>query len=321
MFDEDSKWYDNFASVPANRRPGALPPKAMKEGAIPDDILGDPGLASGEVWPSMFAPTDETILSALESCMRIWPHHQNTGGFFIAIFERVPRAEKTSKAHCGKADHVDSPLPTLDKKARKKLRAMYPLAARFVSLPPSLMERLQRELDLAKSVSANLFVRFDQSQGSCRRIYLMSAGLGSLVLQDGGFTLGQSGKADPAINFVGSGLCALETSSDNTFHLTQGSASQCASSLPERSKARVSIADMVSLLQLRSVPLSTLAWMSHLPVKQGRVALLAGGVAIVCQVNGGWLTVCGTVLEQYALLCRLNPTAALDTFCQENATS
>jgi len=113
---------------------------------------------------------------------------------------------------------------------------------------------------------------------------------------------------------VGAGLCALEASS--SFHIEQGSAVQCVAALPEHKKLRVEAAALVSLLQLRSVPLATLEWASQL--QPGRVAVIAEDSTAMCQVNGGYITVCGTVLEQYALLCKLSPTAALDTFCPES---
>ena len=48
----------------------------------------------------MFPPTEEERKSMhLDRCMRILPHHQNTGGFFVAVFRKVdecPRLSETS---------------------------------------------------------------------------------------------------------------------------------------------------------------------------------------------------------------------------------
>ena len=51
---------------------------------------------------TMFAPVDETEARAahLEYAMRFLPHHQDTGGFFVCVLEKVgeiPRSEKTGE--------------------------------------------------------------------------------------------------------------------------------------------------------------------------------------------------------------------------------
>jgi hypothetical protein len=38
--------------------------------------------------PTMF-PSDEKAALPLERCMRILPHHQDTGGFFVAVLQKV----------------------------------------------------------------------------------------------------------------------------------------------------------------------------------------------------------------------------------------
>jgi len=133
------------------------------------------------------------LLCFTTELFRFRPHHQNTGGFFITVFERVPRKSKPRPGPCTEAEHADPPPPALDKKARKKLRAMYPFAARFVSLPSSTSGLLQRELELSKSFCSRLFVRLDQAQAP-RRIHLMSTSLGNLLMQDGGAKLLEDGK-------------------------------------------------------------------------------------------------------------------------------
>jgi len=225
-------------------------------------------------------------------------------------------------------DHVDPPAPLLDKKGRRKLRAMYPLAARYVACPAAVLDSLQREFELVSgSWRHSLFVRFDHSLGTCRRIHLLSPALAQLMIGDGGLMLqqlGASSKITPSLNVVCAGLTAFDTSSvEHSYHMTQAMADKCLAMLQDRKKVRVSAADVVSLLKLRSVPQATFNWPSggH-TVKQGRVVLVAWAaeigrdVGIVCQLNGGWLTVCGTVFEQFRLLCRLHPASAIETLCQ-----
>lgn len=58
---KDSQWYSDWSEVPTSRHT--------------------------QIRPTMFPPTDSEKLvnMKLERCMRILPHHQNTGGFFVAV--------------------------------------------------------------------------------------------------------------------------------------------------------------------------------------------------------------------------------------------
>lgn len=58
--------------------------------------------------PYMFPPEESVCKELqLEKCMRILPHFQNTGGFFIAVIRKLPSPEK-EKSTEGIAESVDS---------------------------------------------------------------------------------------------------------------------------------------------------------------------------------------------------------------------
>ncbi|XP_077404450.1 RNA cytosine C(5)-methyltransferase NSUN2 [Vanacampus margaritifer] len=61
LMTKEGKWYADWSEVPTSRHT--------------------------QIRPTMFAPTDAEKLAGmhLERCMRILPHHQNTGGFFVAV--------------------------------------------------------------------------------------------------------------------------------------------------------------------------------------------------------------------------------------------
>eukprot|EP00966_Prymnesium_polylepis_P331464 7387023-Prymnesium_polylepis.2 len=53
---------------------------------VPDDLK-----SSRKVMPTMFPPPAERVGALhLEHCMRVLPHFQDTGGFFIAVLEKPP---------------------------------------------------------------------------------------------------------------------------------------------------------------------------------------------------------------------------------------
>ncbi|XP_075968763.1 RNA cytosine C(5)-methyltransferase NSUN2 [Anarhichas minor] len=61
LMTKEGQWFSDWSEVPSNRRT--------------------------QIRPTMFPPTDPEKLADmhLERCMRILPHHQNTGGFFVAV--------------------------------------------------------------------------------------------------------------------------------------------------------------------------------------------------------------------------------------------
>ncbi|KAF4100244.1 RNA cytosine C(5)-methyltransferase NSUN2 [Onychostoma macrolepis] len=68
--------------------PGITSWKVMtKEGQWFSDWSEVPTSRHTQIRPTMFPPTDSEKLAnmKLERCMRILPHHQNTGGFFVAV--------------------------------------------------------------------------------------------------------------------------------------------------------------------------------------------------------------------------------------------
>ena len=63
---------------------------ASKEGELYDSWEDVPEkLAATQIRPSMFPPSQaDTESLHLERCLRLLPHHQNTGGFFVALLEK-----------------------------------------------------------------------------------------------------------------------------------------------------------------------------------------------------------------------------------------
>lgn len=80
---------DASADLPGLKyMPGITSWKVMtKEGQWYSDWSEVPTSRHTQIRPSMFPPTDPDKLKSmqLERCMRILPHHQNTGGFFVAV--------------------------------------------------------------------------------------------------------------------------------------------------------------------------------------------------------------------------------------------
>uniref|UniRef100_A0A8C2DGR5 tRNA (cytosine(34)-C(5))-methyltransferase n=1 Tax=Cyprinus carpio TaxID=7962 RepID=A0A8C2DGR5_CYPCA len=80
---------DASADLPGLKyMPGITSWKVMtKDGQWFSDWSEVPKSRHTQIRPTMFPPTDPEKLASmkLERCMRILPHHQNTGGFFVAV--------------------------------------------------------------------------------------------------------------------------------------------------------------------------------------------------------------------------------------------
>uniref|UniRef100_A0A671V3Z1 tRNA (cytosine(34)-C(5))-methyltransferase n=1 Tax=Sparus aurata TaxID=8175 RepID=A0A671V3Z1_SPAAU len=80
---------DSSADLPGLKwMPGVTSWKLMtKDGQWYPDWSHVPSSRHTQIRPTMFPPTDPEKLASmhLERCMRILPHHQNTGGFFVAV--------------------------------------------------------------------------------------------------------------------------------------------------------------------------------------------------------------------------------------------
>ncbi|NXS26934.1 NSUN2 methyltransferase, partial [Pomatostomus ruficeps] len=75
---KDGQWFEEWKDVPSNRQT--------------------------QIRPTMFPVKDEEKLKAmnLERCLRILPHHQNTGGFFVAVLIKkspMPWNKRQPKVH------------------------------------------------------------------------------------------------------------------------------------------------------------------------------------------------------------------------------
>ncbi|KAF9086277.1 hypothetical protein BGX23_009023 [Mortierella sp. AD031] len=71
------------------RRPGLSSWKVFtKEGQVVEKFEDVPADAKGKFYPSMWAPKNAGELH-LEKCLRIYPHLQDTGGFFVAVLKKT----------------------------------------------------------------------------------------------------------------------------------------------------------------------------------------------------------------------------------------
>lgn len=79
-------WYRSYKDVPKLQRDSVLR-SMFPSGKSDKDSTKGGGSSSGEMASDESA--EEVCDLPLERCMRIVPHDQNTGGFFIAVLHKV----------------------------------------------------------------------------------------------------------------------------------------------------------------------------------------------------------------------------------------
>jgi len=99
------------AAEQADAASGVGPPLELYReiAAVPPELTAAPRRGSGGVrlTASMFASSmSADAIAQLHHCVRVLPHHMDTSGFFLAVFERVPEAEA---AEAAEADVKEAP--------------------------------------------------------------------------------------------------------------------------------------------------------------------------------------------------------------------
>jgi hypothetical protein len=117
--------------------------------AVPPELTVAPRRGSGAVrlTASMFASSmSADAIGQLHHCVRVLPHHMDTSGFFLAVFERVPKAEAAEAAvtqapkgvQALREEHVAllaTPAPSTSKQSRAWLfHPLKPTSTEWASL-------------------------------------------------------------------------------------------------------------------------------------------------------------------------------------------
>uniref|UniRef100_A0A4W6FMR7 tRNA (cytosine(34)-C(5))-methyltransferase n=1 Tax=Lates calcarifer TaxID=8187 RepID=A0A4W6FMR7_LATCA len=181
--------------------PGVTSWKLMtKEGQWFSDWSEVPSSRHTQIRPTMFPPKDPEKLASmhLERCMRILPHHQNTGGFFVAVLEkkslmpwnkrypktlpasqRAPKGASLTQEATAKQDGVCGPPPL------KKMRLFGYKEDPFVFLTEDdpVFTTIQSFYDLSPGFpKLNVLTR--THEGKKRHLYMVSKELRNVLLNN-----------------------------------------------------------------------------------------------------------------------------------------
>lgn len=94
------KWGDKIRLVNCDDKlPGLIREKGVSEWQVFDKTMEVKQKGEEGVTDTWFAPSaEEAEKFNLQNCMRVYPHHQNTGGFFITVFEKLEEEQPAGDA-------------------------------------------------------------------------------------------------------------------------------------------------------------------------------------------------------------------------------
>lgn len=95
-----------------DKLPGLVRSKGVTNWPVIDRNLEEKKKGDEGTVDSWFPPTEEEIAKFnLENCMRVYPHQQNTGGFFITVFEKLDEEKEESEEPQQKKVKLDTEAP------------------------------------------------------------------------------------------------------------------------------------------------------------------------------------------------------------------
>lgn len=130
------RWGDKIRLVNCDDKlSGLVRSKGVSQWPVIDRTMSEKQRSDEGVSSSWFPPTEEEAAKfKLDNCIRVYPHQQNTGGFFITVFEKIADDSDASKRLPSETEGTEEP-------EAKKVKA----ADSTVTAAPEKKERLPRD--------------------------------------------------------------------------------------------------------------------------------------------------------------------------------
>merc|ERR1711936_1214469 len=147
-------------------------------------------IARTQIRPHMFPPPPEVVSGpGLEKCVRLLPHHHNTGGFFLALLEKTQlcpweSAKKTTTVKEDSTEDVTDNVETLeikkDEPPQKRFRGFREDPFVYFNEGEEVYEEIQKYYDLTLP-STNFLIRSRDPNTRKNNIYFTTAKVRDLV--------------------------------------------------------------------------------------------------------------------------------------------
>lgn len=227
-----------------------------------------------QIYPSLFNPNeDEKKEFQLNKCIRILPHFQNTGGFFVAVLKKLastlPWEEVITTAS---SDSTSQPAEEKagPKQPNPKKRMRYggfredPFV--FIDTTDTDWQSIEKVYGLSAKFPFNQLVHRCTS-GKKRSIYLVSKRTRSFIIAN----REEPGKQS-FVKIINGGMRLFSRADTEAgFRICQDGVNEVLPFIKDDMKVPLSKADLVALLKVRSVPVDELSGAKRIRsnIKQG----------------------------------------------------
>lgn len=237
-----------------------------------------PAENASQIYPSLFPPTEsESKEFNLDRCMRILPHLQNTGGFFVAVLRKC-KAElpweaavvaDSSEMSADKGKVVSKPVPPNPKKRRFSGFREDPFY--FVDAQDADWISIRDVYGLKEGFPFNQLVHRCTS-GKKRSIYLVSKRVRSFIIANR-----EEPERQNFVKIINGGMRLFSRAQTEAgFRICQDGVAEILPYIKDDIKVPISKDDLVALLKARSVQFDSLSSAQHVKdnIKQGSFILI-----------------------------------------------
>lgn len=232
-----------------------------------------PAENASQIYPSLFPPTEsESKEFHLHKCMRILPHLQNTGGFFVAVLRKCKAElpwEASSLEVSSDKSVVSKPIPPNPKKRR---------FSGFKEDPFYFMEAQDPDwISIRDVYGLKEGFPFNQlvhrcSSGKKRSIYLVSKRVRSFIIANQ-----EEPNRQDFVKIINGGMRLFSRAhTEAGFRICQDGVAEILPYIKDEIKVPLSKDDLVALLKARSVQFDLLSSAQHVKdkIKQGSFILI-----------------------------------------------
>lgn len=238
-----------------------------------------PAESATQIYPSLFNPTEkEKEEFKLHKCIRILPHFQNTGGFFVAVLRKLDKRLPWQDAEL---DRVAQPETDVDPQQVKNQNASKPNPPNpkkrryggFKEDPFVFMDAqdpdwiaIKRVYGLSENFPINQLVHRCTS-GKKRSIYLVSKRTRSFIIANR-----EEPDRKSFVKIINGGMRLFSRADTEAgFRICQDGVNEVLPFIKDDIKIPLSRADLVALLKTRTVPFNELSEVDSImsKVKQG----------------------------------------------------
>lgn len=252
-----------------------------KDGNVIESADKVPPENTTQIYPSLFSPTtDEAEKFCLHKCIRVLPHMQNTGGFFVALLKKTSALPwETQGATAGSEETTDvvkdketkQPAPAHQNTKKRKFTGFKEDPFLFMDDQDPDWITIKQGYGLGDNFPVNQLL-YRCASGKKRSIYLVAKRTRAFIIAN---------KEEPDrtdfVKMINGGMRLFSrASSEAGFRICQDGVNEILPYIRAEIKVPIDKHDLIALLRSRTVPIDSMSCASHIrdKIKLGSFILI-----------------------------------------------